>query len=106
VEPGAILPARAEGWVLVAGLAAVTALLPQLLYTLACPRVGPARSAAAGSLELPTMFAVGWLAFGEAIGPRELMAAILVIGAIAVSPAIRPGDAEAPQSRKPRKVKE
>lgn len=106
VEPGAILPARAEGWVLVAGLAAVTALLPQLLYTLACPRVGPARSAAARSFELPTMFAVGWLAFGEAIGPRELMAAILVIGAIAVSPAIRPSDAEAPQPRKPRKGKE
>lgn len=82
-------PGDSAAWALIAGLTLCTALLPQLLYTAACPRVGPARSAAAGSFELPTMFAVGWLAFGEPVGPRELAAALLVLAAIATAPAVR-----------------
>lgn len=90
-NPHDLLPASLEVWSLIAGLTLTTALIPQLLYTLACPRVGPARSAATGSFELPTMFAIGWLAFGEAIGPRELAAAVFVLAAIAFAPAVRPG---------------
>jgi drug/metabolite transporter (DMT)-like permease len=98
---GAVLPAldNAGAWVLIAGLTLSTALVPQLLYTAAAPRVGPARSAAAGSFELPTMFAIGWLAFAEPVGPRELVSAALVLSAILLAPAVRgsggPGAARA-----------
>jgi drug/metabolite transporter (DMT)-like permease len=57
------------------------------------PRIGPARAAAAGAFELPTMLAIGWLAFAEPLGAVELTAAALVIGAILLTPAtaMRPG---------------
>lgn len=84
------VPLDGEALALIAGLGLVTALIPQLLYTIAAPMVGAARSAAAGSVELPTMFAIGWLAFGESIGPREWIAAALVIAAVLLSPAVRP----------------
>ncbi|MBP5858474.1 DMT family transporter [Marivibrio halodurans] len=84
------IPLGGEALALIAGLGLVTALIPQLLYTIAAPMVGAARSAAAGSVELPTMFAIGWLAFGESIGPREWIAAALVISAVLLSPAVRP----------------
>lgn len=86
---GALLPVGAAGWGAVAALGVLTAVVPQVVYTLACPTVGPARAAAAGSFELPVMLAVGWLAFGEAIGLREAGAAVMVIGAIALAPAVR-----------------
>lgn len=99
----AALPADLDGYLLVAGIALVTALIPQLLYTIAAPKVGAARSAAAGGMELPTMFAIGWIAFGETIGPRELLAAALVLGAVFLAPAVRPkreiGDLRAIESR-------
>lgn len=86
---GSLLPASAGIWETVATMGVVTALVPQLLYTVACQRVGPVRTAAAGSFELPTMFLVGWLAFGEAVGPREALSAALVLSAILVAPAVR-----------------
>jgi drug/metabolite transporter (DMT)-like permease len=89
IEAATVLPGDADGWALVAGLGLLTALLPQLLYTLAAPRVGPARAAAAGGFELPTMLAIGWLAFGEPLGPRETAAAAMTLTAIALSPAVR-----------------
>lgn len=80
-DPAQLAPV-VDHWPLVLGLSAGTALLPSLLYVTAAPRIGPTRTAIAGSFELPTMFAVGWLAFGEAIGPTEALAGVLVIGAI------------------------
>jgi drug/metabolite transporter (DMT)-like permease len=88
----AFLPGSALGWLLIAGLGLVTALVPQLVYVAAAPRVGPGRTAAAGSVELPTMLAVGALAFGEALGPREIAAAALVLAAILIAPAVRAGE--------------
>lgn len=84
------LPAEPEGWAMVAGLGLVTALAPQIAYVLAAPRVGPSRAAATGAFELPTMMAIGALAFGEAVAARELAAGALVIAAIFVSPALAP----------------
>lgn len=89
-EAGALLPATARGWALVAGMGLATAFVPQMLYTIAAPQVGAARAAAAGSFELPTMLVIGWIAFGETLGARGLTAAALVLLAIAISPAIRP----------------
>jgi drug/metabolite transporter (DMT)-like permease len=96
-EPGTVLPQTAEGWVWIAGLGLVTALLPQLIYTLAAPKLGPARASAAGSFELPTMLAIGWIAFGETLGLRGAVASALVLAAIALSPAIRPARPVAPK---------
>jgi len=84
----AMVPHGLHHWGLVIALGIVTALLPQMLYTYTCPKVGPARSAAAGSFELPTMLLVGWLAFGESLGLREILAAGLVLAAILLSPTI------------------
>jgi len=88
---GSVLPVDGAGLALVVGLALGTALVPQLLYTVAAPRVGPARAAAAGSFELPTMLAIGALAFGERLGAVELAAAGLVIAAMGLAPALDAG---------------
>lgn len=95
---GAILPASTREWTLIVLMGLVTALGPQLLYTFACQAVGPVRSATAGSVELPVMFALGWYAFGETVGVRELVSACLVLSAILVAPGIatRPGGSAKP----------
>lgn len=85
----AVLPVSAEQWTLVLSLGVVSALLPQLIYTTFVPKIGGAKAAALGSIELPTMFAVGLFAFGEVIGWREALAAILVLSAIVLTPARR-----------------
>jgi drug/metabolite transporter (DMT)-like permease len=97
-DVAAAIPATGETWLL---MGAVTAALPQAICTFATAIVGPSCSAAAGSIELPTMMAIGWLAFGEAVGPAEALAAALVIAAIAIAPAVsakvRYGRASAPR---------
>ncbi|MDD7912178.1 DMT family transporter [Pseudovibrio exalbescens] len=77
-----IIPTDWSMLALIAALGLITSVLPQVIYTVACIRVGPSRAAVAGSLELPTMFVIGFLAFGEALGPRELIAAALVLTAV------------------------
>ena len=75
-----------SGWWLVAGIAFGSALVPQLLYTVAAPAIGTARTAIAGSFELPTMFLVGWFAFAEPVGPAQWIACAIIISAIALTP--------------------
>jgi drug/metabolite transporter (DMT)-like permease len=84
--PGHLLYDVQHHWVLIIGITLITAFIPQFLYIFASPRVGPARSAATGSFELPTMILVGWLLFGEFLGWREILAAACVIGAVLASP--------------------
>jgi drug/metabolite transporter (DMT)-like permease len=88
-DASAMLPSTADGWALILAMAVTTATLPQIVYTYATPHIGPSRSAVAGAMELPTMIAVGWLAFGEAIGPTEVLSAGLIVTAIALAPAAR-----------------
>jgi drug/metabolite transporter (DMT)-like permease len=71
------------------GIGLGTALIPQLVYTVCSPRVGTARTAMAGSIELPVMFLIGWLAYGEALHPAQAAACALVLGAIALTPSRR-----------------
>lgn len=85
--PGSVLPQTTDHWWLIAGLALGTALLPQLIYTTFAPRIGAARSAVAGAVELPTMFFVGWFILGEAIGAVQWLACLLVTMAILITPA-------------------
>lgn len=85
----ALIPAQASDWVLVLGIGLGTALVPQLIYTLCSPIIGTARTAMAGSVELPVMFAIGWWAFGESLGPAQWIACALILGAIVLTPAPR-----------------
>lgn len=85
-DPAAILPATPEGWGLVVGIALATALVPQLIYTVCSPMIGAARTAMAGAIELPMMMLVGWIGFGEALGPMQGLACLLVVAAIALTP--------------------
>jgi drug/metabolite transporter (DMT)-like permease len=87
-EPGTFLPGSVDAWLAIAGLGAVTALVPQLIYTFACAKTGPARAAAAGSIELPTMIGIGWIAFAEQPGLVEIAAVVLVVIAILLAPPI------------------
>jgi drug/metabolite transporter (DMT)-like permease len=86
-DPQAVLPQTAAEWQLIAGLAFGTALIPQLIYTTFAHRIGAARSAVAGSIELPTMFFIGWFALGETIGPAQWLACLLITLAIVLTPA-------------------
>ncbi len=86
---GAVVPASASDFALIAGIALVTGLVPQLIYVVNAPKIGAARTAMAGSFELPTMFVVGWLAFGESITAWQMLAGAMVVAAIAISPSKR-----------------
>jgi drug/metabolite transporter (DMT)-like permease len=85
--PGTVLPQHPDDWWLIAGLALGTALLPQWIYCVFAPEIGAARSAVAGSVELPTMFFVGWFLLGENIGIAQWLAGLLVTLAILLTPA-------------------
>lgn len=80
-----LLPEGQSDWLLIVGIGVVTALVPQLIYTICSPLIGASQTAVVGSIELPTMFAVGFLAFGEAITTPQAVACALVLGAIAVT---------------------
>ncbi|MTI15709.1 hypothetical protein E1162_00475 [Rhodobacteraceae bacterium RKSG542] len=89
-EGGIFVPADWNAAGLIVGLAVVTALVPQILYSFATAKVGPSQTAIAGSLELPTMLIVGWLAFGEALGSNEAIATMLVFAAVVLVPLVKP----------------
>ncbi len=42
----------------------------------------------AGSVELPTMFIIGFMVFGESIGMIQILSGLLVMTAIVITPAI------------------
>ncbi len=84
-EISEILPKGRNDWFLIVGIGLVTALIPQLIYTICSPVIGATRTAVVGSIELPTMFAVGVFAFGEVITGAQALACALVLGAIALT---------------------
>ena len=86
-EPGTVLPRDPADWKLIAGLALGTALIPQIIYSTFAPKIGAARSAMAGSIELPTMFMISWFLLGEIVGPVQWFACLLVTIAIVMTPA-------------------
>lgn len=81
-DAAVVLPTNTNHWVLIVGIALASALVPQLLYAVYAPKIGAAKTAMAGSVELPTMFVIGWLAFGDAVTPSQWIACALVLGAI------------------------
>lgn len=77
----------AAGWVLAIG--AISALIPMTIYAAAAPVIGTARTAVAGAFELPTMFLIGSVLFGEAIRSSHLAAAAIIVAAIALTRSAR-----------------
>lgn len=80
-----LLPEGQSDWILIIGIGLVTALVPQLIYTICSPLIGASQTAVVGSIELPTMFVVGFVAFGEAITAPQTIACALVLAAIAIT---------------------
>lgn len=87
----AIVPAdpAALPWLL--AFSAVTALGPQFLFALCAPRIGPVRTAIAGSMELVSMLAVAVIAYAEALSRTQMLAAILIIVAVGLGARSRRG---------------
>ncbi len=83
--PSSLMPVDSHGWILLVGIALGTALVPQLVYSICAPIAGAAQTAVIGSVELPTMFAVGLLAFGERISLAQSAAGLLIVAAITLS---------------------
>ena len=80
-----VLPKDADTWALILGIAIVTALIPQLIYTVSSPLIGASRTAVIGSVELPTMFFVSMFAFGEILTFSQSMACALIVIAIVLT---------------------
>lgn len=84
-DPVEVIPQTLQGWMLIAGIGVFAALIPQLVYTVCSPVVGASTTAAIGSVELPTMFAISFFAFDEALTLAQGIACVLVVGAIVLS---------------------
>ncbi len=84
-----VVATRAIDWASIVGLGLCSALVPMIVYAVAAPVIGAARSTVAGALELPTVFVIGALFFGQPIRGAHLVAAALIVLAIALSPATR-----------------
>lgn len=85
----ALLPVNGDGWLMVVAIGLGTALIPQLVYTVCSPMIGTARTAMAGSIELPVMFMVGWVFFAETLHITQIAALALVLLAITLTPGKR-----------------
>ena len=86
LPPASILPLETGALVTIGLMSVFSAFLPQLVYVTFAPRLGAVTTAVAGSAELPTMFLIGWVVFGEALSPAHLAAALLIVTAIAITP--------------------
>ena len=84
-----VMPTEAIGWLLIVGIAVGCALIPMTIYGAVAHIIGAARTAIAGSGELPTMFIIGALFFGETVGPEHLAAGVIIAVAIALTPSAR-----------------
>lgn len=85
----AVIPPDGGAALWILGIGVLCALLPMLLYGTAAPLIGGARTAMAGTSELPTMFLIGALVFDEAIRPEHLLAAAMIVVSIALTPVVR-----------------
>jgi len=77
-----MLPADLRGAALLAGIALLSAFVPQLIYVVCSPIIGATRTAVIGSIELPTMVALAVLAYGEALTLPQALGCTLVLAAI------------------------
>ncbi len=98
-----VIPSDGRALLLVVAIGLVTGIGPQWIYVKCAPRVGPAKAAVSGAVELPTMFFVGAVAFGEAVTTQQFVAGLIVVGAILLVPS-RPSPATALARRRRRLI--
>ena len=79
------IPQDTHAWLLIAGLAIGSALIPQLIYTICSPVIGASRTGVFGSIELPTMFVVAVVAFGEPLTTPQTVACLIIVSAIVLT---------------------
>ncbi|MCP9481627.1 DMT family transporter [Shimia sp. CNT1-13L.2] len=84
-----VLPQSGEALIALCVLGLFTAFLPNYLYMRFSPVIGANTSAVAGSIELPTMFVIGWLAFAEVLTWQQIIAGCIILAAITLSSARR-----------------
>lgn len=89
MKVGEIIPGSPSAWLWIIGIGVGSALIPMTIYAAAAPTIGPARSAVAGAGELPTVFLIGAVFFGESIRLGHGLAAVLIVAAIALTPSTR-----------------
>ena len=80
-----VAPQDMTSWLLLVGLAIGSALIPQLIYTVCSPVIGASRSAVFGSIELPTMFVVSIVAFGEPLTLPQAIACLIIVASIVLT---------------------
>ncbi len=98
-----VLPGDARSWILIVGIGLLTGVGPQWVYVKCAPRVGAAKAAVTGAIELPTMFAVSVLVFSETLTMAQIIAGIMVAGAILAVPS-RPSPATVMARRRRRLI--
>jgi len=81
-SPQPLLPAGAEGWLVLVGLAIVSQILGQGLIAYAFAHL-PASLSSVSLLIQPVMAAIfAWIIFGEAIGPLQFVGGAVVLAGI------------------------
>lgn len=84
-----VVPSDLSGFVWIVVIGVGCALVPMTIYGAAAPSIGAAKTAVAGAAELPTMFLIGALLFGEHITIAHLVAGLIIVGAISLTPSTR-----------------
>ena len=75
------LPAAPAGWAGLALLCAFYGIAITLLFSV-LPRVGAVNNAVVLSFEPIVVLALAWVALGQAVAPRQIVGAVIVVGAI------------------------
>lgn len=95
LPPAAVIPTTWTTSLLLLGVAIGCGFVPMWVYGAVAPTLGSARTSVAGAIELPTMFVIGAVVFGEAIQPEHLVAGGLIVASVVLTPSKRlPGIAE------------
>ena len=82
-DAGPLLPAAPQAAAIFIGIAAITTVIPQLLYTAGSGHAGAGLTAIAGAFELVIALLVGWMLLGDPVLTREVIAGLLIIAALA-----------------------
>jgi len=82
-DTGPLLPTAPQAAAVFVGFAAITTVIPQLLYTAGSGHAGAGLTAIAGAFELVVALLVGWLWLGDPVLTREVIAGLLIIAALA-----------------------
>ena len=92
-DAGPLFPSAPEATAILIVFAATTTLIPQLMYTAGSAFAGAGLTAIAGAFELVVALLVGWIWLGDPVLTREVIAGLLIVGALASAVAPLPSRA-------------